>query len=105
MAEEIDPSVKFESFVAGLPYLIPNGEKNPIIQKLSSLLDYAPIGYCPGYTEADLYHRLYHIQTIILGPGDINNAHKTHEFVSIDQLHLAVKYYQRIIDEFMEINE
>ncbi|WP_371806051.1 M20 family metallopeptidase [Candidatus Lokiarchaeum ossiferum] len=102
MAELIDPNVIFESSVVGWPYYLPDGEKNPLVLKLSSLLDNAPVGHLPAYTEADLYFRKYNLPTIILGPGDINQAHKTPEYVSIAQLHLAVTYYTRIIQDFVD---
>ncbi|WP_457919469.1 M20 family metallopeptidase [Candidatus Lokiarchaeum ossiferum] len=101
MAKLIDPHVIFESSVVGWPYYLPDGEKNPLVLKLSLLLDNAPWGHLPAYTEADLYFRKYHIPTIILGPGDINQAHKTPEYISIAQLHLAVTYYTRIIEDFV----
>ncbi len=100
MAEDIDQSVQFESLGVGWPYYLPEGEKNPIVQKLSSLLDNVPCSYMAAYTEADIYYRKYKIPTIILGPGG-NQAHKTPEYVSIDQLHKAVEYYKRIINEFL----
>ncbi len=101
MAEEIDKNVHFESSVVGWPYYLPDGGKNPLVQKLSALLDNVPHGHLPAYTEADLYYRKYHIPTIILGPGDIKQAHKTPEYISIDQLQLAVEYYTRILHDFM----
>jgi len=101
MAEEIDQSVQIESLGVGWPYYLPEGAKNPIAQNLSSLLDNVPCSYFSAFTEADLYHRKYNIPTIILGPGG-NQAHKTPEYVSIDQLHKAVEYYKRIIHDFID---
>jgi len=100
MAEDIDQSVQFESLGVGWPYYLPEGKKNPIVQKLSSLLGNVPISHMAAYTEADIYYRKYKIPTIILGPGG-NQAHKTPEYVNIDQLHKAVEYYKRIINEFI----
>ncbi len=99
MAENIDQNVQFESLGVGWAYYLPEGKKNPIVQNLSSLLDDVPISFMAAYTEADIYHRKYKIPTIILGPG--GQAHKTPEYVSIDQLHTAVEYYHRIINEFI----
>ncbi len=100
MAEDIDLSVQFESLGVGWPYYLPEGKNNSIVQKLSSLLDNVPCSYMVAYTEADIYYRKYKIQTIILGPGG-NQAHKTPEYIGIDQLHKAVEYYKRIISEFI----
>jgi len=103
LALTIDKQAQFESSVVGWPYYLPEGEQNPIIQNLSPLLDSAPIGHLPAYTEADLFYRKYNIPTIILGPGNIEQAHKTPEFVSIDQLELAVDYYSRILCHFFKL--
>jgi acetylornithine deacetylase/succinyl-diaminopimelate desuccinylase-like protein len=99
MAEDIDQSVQFESLGVGEAYFLPDGKKNPIVQELSSLLGNVPISFMAAYTEADIYHRKYKIPTIILGPGC--QAHKTPEYVSVEQLHKAVEYYNRIINEYL----
>jgi len=102
MAEDIDQSVQFESLGVGWAYFLPEGKNNPLVQKLSSLLDNIPISHMAAYTEADIYYRKYNVPTIILGPGG-NQAHKTPEYVGIKQLHKAVEYYTRIINEFLVI--
>lgn len=39
-------------------------------------------------------------QVIVLGPGDIRQAHKSDEWISLDQLDLGVESYRRILDLF-----
>jgi acetylornithine deacetylase len=48
-------------------------------------------------TEAVLYQE--RTQTVVLGPGNIAQAHTQGEWVEIEQLHRAVKVYGRLIKE------
>lgn len=50
-------------------------------------------------TEAPFMQQLG-MQTVILGPGSINQAHQPDEFISIDQLEPAVKIVQSLIQKF-----
>ena len=52
----------------------------------------------PYGTEA-LFYQDY-VDLVILGPGDINQAHTVGEWVEIDQLQKSVSYYQQLIDRF-----
>jgi len=42
--------------------------------------------------------------TIILGPGDIEMAHKTDEYCRVDALHNAVEIYKKIIIDWCEVD-
>ena len=50
-------------------------------------------------TEAPFMQQLG-MQTVILGPGSINQAHQPDEFISIDQIEPAVKIVQKLIRTF-----
>ena len=50
-------------------------------------------------TEAPFMQQLG-MQTVVLGPGSINQAHQPDEFISIDQLEPAVKIVQELIRKF-----
>ncbi|MFO1388528.1 acetylornithine deacetylase [Cellvibrio sp.] len=50
-------------------------------------------------TEAPFMQQLG-MQTVILGPGSINQAHQPDEFISIDQVEPAVKIVQELIRKF-----
>ena len=50
-------------------------------------------------TEAPFMQQLG-MQTVILGPGSINQAHQPDEFISIDQIEPAVKIVQSLIRKF-----
>jgi acetylornithine deacetylase len=48
-------------------------------------------------TEAPLLQRLG-MDTIILGPGDIDQAHKPDEFVALEQIALCEQFLRRMIE-------
>jgi acetylornithine deacetylase len=50
-------------------------------------------------TEAPFMQQLG-MQTVILGPGSINQAHQPDEFISIDQLQPAVKILRELIQKY-----
>jgi acetylornithine deacetylase len=50
-------------------------------------------------TEAPFMQQLG-MQTVVLGPGSINQAHQPDEFISIDQIEPAVKIVQELIRKF-----
>jgi acetylornithine deacetylase len=50
-------------------------------------------------TEAPFMQQLG-MQTVVLGPGSINQAHQPDEFIPIDQLESAVKIVQSLIQKF-----
>ncbi len=41
-----------------------------------------------------------HLESILLGPGDIAQAHTIGEWIEIDQLHQAVDVYRKLIERF-----
>jgi acetylornithine deacetylase len=48
-------------------------------------------------TEAGLFQKMG-VQTVILGPGDIAEAHRPNEFVAIEQLARCEAFVGRILD-------
>lgn len=52
----------------------------------------------PFGTEAAIFKD--YLRLVILGPGDIAQAHTKGEWIAIDQLHLAVEVYRKLIDHF-----
>jgi len=51
----------------------------------------------PYGTEAEAYQRI--VQTVILGPGDIAQAHTIGEWIDIGQLKAAVGVYENMIEQ------
>jgi acetylornithine deacetylase/succinyl-diaminopimelate desuccinylase-like protein len=112
IAYRIDPSVDFHAMTPGYAYLLPFGDNNIIFKFIKDIcLNFQPEknfhspsqtnpNILPAYTEADIYYRFYHIPTIILGPGKIEQAHQVPEFIECEQLHRAIQIYQKILDAF-----
>jgi acetylornithine deacetylase len=53
-----------------------------------------------AYGSDGTHIRQLGIETIIFGPGSIDQAHTECEYVEVDQVRAAFEYYQRIIEEF-----
>jgi acetylornithine deacetylase len=89
------------------PMLIDYGLETPIdrpivqtaIQVLERLgLDSAPVGV-PFGSDASKLH-LAGIPSILFGPGSIDQAHASVEFVSVEQVQQAAEFYYSILSEF-----
>lgn len=55
-----------------------------------------------GWTEAESFRTLLGIDAIVCGPGSMNQAHSSNEFVSISETQLAAELYVRTIDRLLE---
>lgn len=53
-----------------------------------------------AYGSDGTHIRALGIETIIFGPGSIDQAHTEREYIDIDQVQTAFEYYQHIIREF-----
>lgn len=49
-------------------------------------------------TEAGLFQKRVGIPTVVCGPGDIGQAHKPNEFITLDQLRRGEAFMQRLAD-------
>jgi acetylornithine deacetylase len=58
---------------------------HPLVQQVNALLGRLPPGRVAYSTEAGLFQRAG-IPTVLCGPGDIAQAHRPNEFVTLDQL-------------------
>ncbi|MEL6658005.1 MAG: acetylornithine deacetylase [Bacteroidota bacterium] len=67
----------------------------PLIQKLSGVQDLQTVAYA---AEAGQFSN-GGFQSVICGPGDIAQAHRANEFVSIDQMVKGVAFVERILAE------
>ncbi len=102
LAQKCDPQATLVADGAGWPYMLPGGENNVIIKRWSQLWAPFEVAHFPAYTEADLIFRDFGIPVVILGPGSIDQAHQTPEYIEISQLELAVDYYARILTDFFQ---
>jgi succinyl-diaminopimelate desuccinylase len=101
LTDQVDPTAKIIVLASGKAYFLPDGTNNAIYKRVAKSCQHFSHSILPAYTEADLYFRKYHIPTIILGPGRIEQAHQTPEFIEIEMLTDAIKIYQNIIHEFL----
>lgn len=76
-------------------YVDPN---SPLIEAALQATGLAKAETVPFGTEAAVFKD--YTQLVILGPGDIAQAHTKGEWVDIEQLHRAVDIYQKLIDRF-----
>lgn len=88
----------FEVEVAGKSfshfYVAPD---SPLVQAACRATGVARAVTVPYGTEAVTYQA--HMQSVVLGPGNIAQAHTVGEWIDIAQLEEAVEVYSRLIDE------
>jgi acetylornithine deacetylase len=96
----VDHPVKFELQHNVMPYYTaPDGPWPVLAADCASLIlgrRIKPTGL-PCGADARFYSNLGHMDTIVLGPGSISNAHKPNEFVEIKDFIAAVKIYAEIL--------
>lgn len=54
-----------------------------------------------GWTEAESFRTMLGIDAIVCGPGSMQQAHSSNEFVSISETQLAAELYVRTIEKLM----
>lgn len=87
----------------GESYLIPDGSKNKYYREILEICkDYNAEGklFMDGYTEADVYYRFFGIPVLNLGPGSVDQAHKSDEYVEIDQLLKCSEIFYKILEKY-----
>ncbi len=97
IAEKSGTDIVFSSLFEGVePFDEP--AESELVKVCEQLTGYASESVAFA-TEAPFMQQLG-MQTVILGPGSINQAHQPDEFISIDQLEPAVKIVQNLIRKF-----
>jgi acetylornithine deacetylase len=71
---------------------------SPLIQAALAATGLEAAETVPFGTEAAIFKD--YLQLVILGPGDIAQAHTQGEWIAIEQLHTAVEVYRKLIDQF-----
>ncbi len=96
--QAVDPSTGFTietiSQIPGLE-INPEHEVVNLARQLSGRNDHAKVAYG---TEAGLFQEIASIPTVVCGPGNIEQAHKPDEFLSLDQLAKGEQFMQRLGD-------
>jgi acetylornithine deacetylase len=65
----------------------------PLIQQLSGVQELQTVAYA---AEAGQFSEGGY-QSVICGPGSIEQAHRANEFISVEQLHKGVEFVERIV--------
>jgi acetylornithine deacetylase len=95
----IDPDAGFEfEFRPMLPAL-ETAVDHPAVtmaKRLAGRNDHAKVAYG---TEASLFQEMVGIPSVVVGPGDIDQAHKPDEWILISDLEKCNLFIQRLIDE------
>lgn len=71
-----------------------------VVRKITGVNTRLKVSYT---TEAGIFEEA-HIPTIVCGPGDIEQAHRPNEFVSLEQLTICENVFRKIIHSFC-VNE
>ena len=94
----IDPASGFAieelSSIPGLN-MDPGEEVVTFAKSLAGRNDHGKVGFG---TEAGLFQKRAGIPTVVCGPGDIAQAHKPNEFVSLDQIEKCERFMQKLMD-------
>jgi acetylornithine deacetylase len=72
-------------------------ETDAIVQWALRLSQHTTVGKVSYGTEAGLFQKMG-VPTVICGPGDIAEAHRPNEFVSLDQLAQCERFVDRILE-------
>ncbi len=96
--QAVDPSTGFSietiSQIPGLE-IDANHEVVNLARQLSGRNDHAKVAYG---TEAGLFQEIAAIPTVVCGPGNIGQAHKPDEFLTLDQLAKGEEFMRRLGD-------
>jgi len=66
------------------------------VKALAGRNDHAKVAFG---TEAGLFQTRIDIPTVACGPGDIAQAHKPNEFITLEQIAKGEDFMQRLMDE------
>jgi acetylornithine deacetylase len=94
----LDPATGF-SFeeMSGIPALNadPAEEVVTLAKSLAERNDHGKVAFG---TEAGLFQNGAGIPTVVCGPGDVEQAHKPNEFVSLDQIGKCERFFERLME-------
>ena len=78
----------------------PDADVVAFVKALAGKNDHGKVAYG---TEGGLFQSQAGIPTVICGPGDIAQAHKPDEFISLDQLARGEAFFERLLAELTRI--
>ena len=97
IAAEQQVKIEYLPLFPGVPPL-DTAANAPLVQACEQLTGYSA-GSVAFATEGPYLNQLG-MQTLILGPGDIEQAHQPDEFLSIDRIDPTVKILRQLIERF-----
>jgi acetylornithine deacetylase len=89
--------IAIKPLFAGIPAMATQGD-SPIVQAAERLTGHTAEAVAFA-TEAPYFNELG-MQTVILGPGDIDQAHQPDEYLALDRLQSTVDLLEKLIEEF-----
>ena len=93
----VDPGAGFDfDVVSGFPGLDmpPDSEVVALTKQLAGHNDHAKVAFG---TEAGLFNHIAGIPTIVIGPGSIEQAHKSDEWIELEQLETCAAFVDRLV--------
>lgn len=104
-AEEIEPEMRAVNPNTGFEFDEPDrnlalntrAEEDVVafVKKLAGQNDHGKVGFG---TEAGLFQQRAGIPTVVCGPGDIAQAHKPDEFITLEQVEKGEAFMRRLMD-------
>ena len=74
----------------------PGDDVVAFVKALAGHNDHAKVAFG---TEAGLFHSTAQIPTVVCGPGDIAQAHKPNEFITLDQVDKGENFMLKLVEE------
>jgi len=100
--QAIDPATGFDincyNDMPGLE-MDPGEDVVTFVKALAGRNEHAKVAFG---TEGGLFNTTAGIPTVVCGPGDIAQAHKPNEFITLKQIAKGEKFMQRLVDEVSE---
>jgi acetylornithine deacetylase len=93
----VDPESGIDLTWASQTVGLAASERDAIVRWAMQLSNNSTVGKVSYGTEAGLFQQMG-VPTVICGPGDIAEAHRPNEFVSLDQLAQCEAFMTRILD-------
>ena len=90
-------TVEFDAIIQGLPCLATDGEAE--IVKIAEKLTGQHTGAVAFGTEGPYFNQL-DMDTVILGPGDIDQAHQANEYLSMDRINPMITLLTGAVEHF-----
>jgi acetylornithine deacetylase len=94
--QRVDPASGFEWEVLSIMPGLDIGTETPTARLALSLTDFRDVGKVSFGTEAALFQQAG-MPAVVCGPGNIEQAHKPNEFVSLDQLAQCETFLRRLM--------